>query len=318
MIWYSAFITSLTTRGALMQMDTGSDIAAKERSARAALYTGILDTVVTLVACLAANSSVLLADFLKTALEAVAVLLSYLSLRRIIYGKNHHFNYGIGKLESLSSVFVVILMVLAVFIIFGNAIHSILAPGHLAGLGLYIGAGAQVVFGFLNTKLALNAARLAKTSGSPIIIAQQKLFTSRAVGNVFILLALALSTFFHAIPWSVYIDPVASILIGCFIVLIASGIFKASVNELLDKTLDEEYQMIILQELVAHFDDYEFMHGIRSRRSGSQVFIEIFLGFDPEKKVGDVQQMMDTLRKRIEARIANSSVVVSMSQEPVT
>lgn len=300
-----------------MHVDSQVDNADKEKTATAALYTGFADVAITFVAFIAANSSVLLADFLKTSLEAFAVLLSWLSLRRIIYGKNHEFNYGIGKLESLSSVFVCVLMLIAVFIILGNAIRHILHPTHISGIGLYIGVGAQIVFGFINSFLALKARRLAQASRSPIALAQQQLFISRAFGNIFILLSISLSYFLQDISWSVYIDPLASIVIAGFIVLVAAGVFTASIGDLLDKTLDEEYQMIILQELVARYDDYEHLHGIRSRRSGSHAFIDIFLGFDPDKKVGDVQMLMDTLRRTIERRIANSSVVISMSNEPV-
>ncbi|MFN9340761.1 MAG: cation diffusion facilitator family transporter [Candidatus Kapaibacterium sp.] len=291
--------------------------AEKEKATKNALYAGIADTGVTLSALLFSSSSVLLADFLKTTLEGVAVLLAWLSLRRIIYGRNQEFDYGIGKLESLSSVFVGVLMALAVLIIVGNSIKNILHPGHVEGLGLYISGVAQIVFGVINTKMALNSRRIAKVSPSPIITAQQQLFTTRAFGNIFILLSLSLSMALHDYTWSAYIDPVASLVIAGFIGFSAMGVFTDSFNDLLDKTLDEEYQMIILRELALHFDEYEDLHGIRSRRSGSHVFIEIFLECDTDKKVGDIQSFMDTLRKDLESKIANSRVIIGLSQERV-
>lgn len=296
---------------------TGGGNAEKEKATKNALYAGILDTLITLGALIAASSSVLLADFLKTTLEGVAVLLAWLSLRRIIYGKNEEFDYGIGKLESLSSIFVGVLMGLAVLIILGNSIRNILNPGHISGIGVYISGAAQIVFGVINTRMALNSRRIAKESPSPIIAAQQQLFTTRAFGNIFILLSLSLSMLLHDYSWSSYIDPVASIVIAGFIAFSAMGVFTDSFNDLLDKTLDEEYQMIILRELASHFDEYEDLHGIRSRRSGSHVFIEIFLEFDIDKKIGEVQIFMDTLRNDLESKIANSRVIISMSRERV-
>lgn len=300
-----------------MHVSSSGGNAEKEKATRNALYAGILDTLVTLGAVYAASSSVLLADFLKTTLEGIAVLLAWLSLRRIIYGRNQEFDYGIGKLESLSSVFVGVLMGLAVLIILGNAIRNIFSPGHIEGIGVYISGAAQIVFGIINTKMALNSRKIAKVSPSPIITAQQQLFTTRAFGNIFILLALSLSTLLHDYSWSVYIDPIASIVIAGFIAFSAMGVFTDSFNDLLDKTLDEECQMIILRELASHFDEYEDLHGIRSRRSGSHVFIEIFLEFDIDKKIGDVQLFMDVLRKDLESKISNSRVIISMSRERV-
>lgn len=50
--------------------------------------------------------------------------------------------------------------------------------------------------------------------------------------------------------------------------------------------------MVITRELVTHFDEYDNLHGIRSRRSGSHVFIDIFLECDPERKVGEVETFL--------------------------
>lgn len=300
-----------------MHISSNGENADKESATKHALYAGVLDTAVTLGALLAASSSVLLADFLKTSLECIAVLLAWLSLRRIIHGRNEAFDYGIGKLESLSSVFVGVLMMLGVCVIVVNAALNIMSPSHISGVGVYISGVAQVVFGVINTRMALGARKLAQQSTSPIIAAQQQLFTSRAVGNVFIFLSLGLSMLLHDQVWSVYIDPVASLIVAGFIGFSAVGVFTDSFNDLLDKTLDEELQMVITRELVTHFEQYEALHGIRSRRSGSHVFIDIFLECDAERKVGDVQAFFDTLRTSLEGKIPNSRVVVGLSRTRV-
>jgi divalent metal cation (Fe/Co/Zn/Cd) transporter len=214
-------------------------------------------------------------------------------------------------------VFVGVLMLLGVLVILVNAVRNLMSPGHISGLGVYISGVAQVVFAGINTRMALHAHRMSLAAPSPIVTAQRQLFASRAFGNVFILLSLGLSLWLHEQPWSVYIDPVASLVIAGFIGFSALGVFTSSFNDLLDRTLDEEQQVIILSELAAHFDDYENLHGIRSRRSGSHVFIEIFLECDPERRVGEVQAFMDRLRKALEARITNSRVVVSLASERV-
>jgi ferrous-iron efflux pump FieF len=296
-----------------MHISTAGENADKERATQQAVVAGALDTAVTLGALLAASSSVLLADFLKTSLEFVAVMLAWLSLRRIIHGRNHAFDYGIGKLESLSSVFVGVLMMLGVLVIVVNAVLNLLNPSHISGVGVYISAVAQLVFGAINTRMAWNARRLARQSASPIIAAQQQLFTSRAVGNAFIFLSLSLSMLLHDQAWSVYIDPIASLIVAGFIAFSAMGVFADSFNDLLDKTLDEELQLLITRELVEHFDQYEHIHGIRSRRSGSQVFIDIFLECAADRKVGEVQAFFDTLRTGLESKIPNSRVVVGLA-----
>ena len=60
--------------------------SAKESSTRTAVIAGLADTLITLGALVASQSAVVLADFLKTLLEFVAVLLAWLAIRRIRAG----------------------------------------------------------------------------------------------------------------------------------------------------------------------------------------------------------------------------------------
>ena len=76
--------------------------------------------------------------------------------------------------------------------------------------------------------------------------------------------------------------------------------------------------MIILQELTGYFDEYVALHGIRSRRSGSIIYIEIFLEFDGERKIADVQKVIDSMKDKLEWRIPGSRVIISPASSPVT
>jgi ferrous-iron efflux pump FieF len=87
-------------------------------------------------------------------------------------------------------------------------------------------------------------------------------------------------------------------------------VITSSLPDLLDKTLDEELQMVIVRHLAAFFHDYTALHGVRSRRSGSNVYIEIFLEFDSEKKMGEVQAIINRIKVSLEAHIPKSSVSV--------
>mgnify|MGYP000686870352 CR=1 FL=1 len=90
------------------------------------------------------------------------------------------------------------------------------------------------------------------------------------------------------------------------------------VGDLSDKTLEETSQLVVLRELAVFFDDYEQIHGIRSRRSGNVVYLEVFLEFRAELPFGTVQETMDRIRTRLETHIGNSRVLVVPSRSPPT
>ncbi len=289
----------------------------RESQVKTALITGALDTAVTLAALLAARSSVILADFMKTALEFAAVWLAWYTVRRVRRGADHQYQYGVGKLEHLSSLGVGVLMMTCLLIIVGNAIRNLLHPSHIGGAGVWISLVAQAVYGVINGTLYFRTNRVARTESSPLMASQARLLLSRAVANLFILMALVLSMALRGKGWALYIDPLASLVIAVFILLSALGIFSSSVQDLLDRALEEESQIIILRELVRFVDDYEQVHGIRTRRSGSQVFIEIFLEFSPLKTVAEIQPVVDQLSGRIEQAIAGSRVAVALTTRKV-
>lgn len=300
-----------------MKMDECTDSVSKEKSMRSSLIAGALDAGMAALAFSLATSTVLLADFLQTFIEMTAIFLSWMAMRRISKGGGNVFEYGIGKLENISSIVVGIIMIVSVFIIAGGAFVDFLHPEHIEGPGLWISIAGQAVYLFINGKETLKNMHLGKVHSSPIFQSQARLFLTRFIGNLFILASVTMSMSLQSFKWSVYIDPVSSLIIGGFILVATIGMFSSSFFDLLDRTIDEEHQLIIIRELATFFNDYEELHGIRSRRSGSRIFIEIFLEFSPEAKMEQVHSVADAIRGNIEAKIKGSSVTIGLSRESV-
>jgi ferrous-iron efflux pump FieF len=291
----------------------------KESSTRTAVIAGAIDTLVCLAAVLAAQSAVLLADFLKTTLEFVAVLLAWFAMRRLARGGGGTYEYGVGKLENLSSLFVAVLMILVFLVISANAVRGLVSPSHVGGIGVAISLVAQVVYGGINAWLWRRCRRAAQDEDSPLMAAQAKLFFTKLFGNVFILASLSSSLALADRAWSVYIDPLASLVIAGSILASAIGVFSSSVYDLLDGTLEEKDKLEIMRELVRHYDRYDVLYGVRSRRAGNRVFIDIHLGFDRERTIGDVEQDIAAIRGAVMPHFRNASVTVVLGpEEPAT
>lgn len=287
----------------------------KESSARHAVIAGVMDTTATATAAVLSNSSVLLADSLKTGLEFVAVLLAWMAIRRMAKGGGSDYEYGIGKLENLASFVIGALMVIVFLIIIGSAIRSIIWPSHISGVGLWISLGIQVVFGCVNGYLYLNARRVARSENSPIMVSQAKLFFTKLFANAFILLALISSILLHDYAWSAYIDPIAALVVAASIIVSAMSVFSSSVYDLLDGTLEEQDKLKIMRALAENFDRYDMIYGVRCRRAGARAFIEVFLGFDEDKRVGEVQREIGLISRAVEEQVQNSTVMVIIGPE---
>ncbi len=290
--------------------------ASKERAALMGVIAGLVDTLVTLLCLLLSQSTVILADFFKTALEFIAVLMAWFAIRQIERGAKHQYDYGLDKLENISSLFVSLLMIVCLAVIIFSAIRNLLHPAHISGIGVTISIISQVVYAAVNGGLCWKNYHAARAESSPIMAAQARLFLTKAAANIFILASLGLSTLLARFSWATVIDPISSLIIAGSILLAALGIFKSSVYDLMDRTLEESHQILILRELTRHFDDYHALHGIRSRRAGSQVFIEIALEFAPDRPAAEVHAVAEKLRQAIESKIFHSRVSICLAMHP--
>lgn len=130
-------------------------------------------------------------------------------------------------------------------------------------------------------------------------------------------LSLGLSLLLRNQSWAVYIDPAGSIVLLGFLAFSAYGVIATSVYDLLDRTLEDFLQLVILRELTAYFDEYEAIHGIRSRRAGGNAYIEIFLEFNAERRMAEVQKVIDEMRANLEQKIPGSQIVIAPATSTV-
>ena len=293
------------------------DLDEKERSLLVSLIIDFLLFLPDVVAAVLAHSITMLADALKCASELLATLFSWLAYRKIARGRAAYYDYGYGKLENLTGIIVAVVMLVCLGIVLVGALHRLSAP-----MALHIGGarlGVILMFGGVctNTWLWAKNYRIARKEHSPIMDSQWRLFRAKAFADAVVFMALLSSLAFKHHSWSFYIDPLASFVVAGFLLFSIYGVVSHSVYDLLDKTLDESVQLIIINRLAAYFDDYKEFHGVRSRRSGNNVFIEIFLEFDGELKMSQAQGIINNMKTDIEKRITNSSVSIVPSVSKV-
>ncbi|MDD5167796.1 MAG: cation diffusion facilitator family transporter [Syntrophales bacterium] len=287
---------------------------------RSLFISFIIDFVLFLpdiVAALLSGSVTMLADVFKCGCELLAAFFSWLALRKISRGAAAEYEYGIGKLENLTSVIVAAAMVLSLAIIVSTAVIRTMNPVILPLGATLLGVFLMAAGIGMNTWLWIKNYRIACVEYSPIMESEWRLFRAKALADSVVFLALVMSLSLNKYAWAHYIDPVASLIIAGFLTFSIYAIITHSVYDLLDKTLDEGMQLIIIKKLVAFFDNYVRLHGVRSRRSGGDIFIEIFLEFDGERKMHDVQTVINAMKNDIEGSLQGSFVSIIPTTERV-
>ena len=292
------------------------EVAARHERAVGLCLLIDVATFVPCVAVAALSGSMLLfsdvAEYLKSfASQGVSLRI----LRGIRKGQIRDYDYGPGKIERLGSLFGALCGMAGLLLLGGFSIYRVLRPVELH-LGFTAAGMAVQVVGFaVNGGLWWHSRRLAAQTPAPLIEVQWRHKRADALSNLTVLGALALTLLFRSRAWEVYIDPVCALAY----VIYATGSFvpvlRDALRDLVDHTLGEELQIKIMRRMAEHFDGYEAFHGVRSRRSGNRIFIEIGLSFDPDKRVGEALDTILGLRSGIEADIPLSEVVVALQPQ---
>ena len=285
-------------------------LAEKQRTVLISLIVDFILWIPDVVAAVLAMSIVLFADAVKCANEILATFFAYLTIRKMAKGGAGTYDYGMGKFETVTSIITGGVMFISLALVFFVAIYRIAVPESIVHEGAYLGILLMVIGVSMNTHLWQKNYRLYVKEPSPIMDSQWRLFRTKAFSDFSVLLSLIFSLAFSRYAWSYYIDPVASFFIAGVLFFSGARVIRSSLPDLLDRTLDEERQMVIVQHLAQFFNDYTALHGVRSRRSGSNMYIEIFLEFDGEKRMCEVQEIIDRIKASLEAHIPKSTVSI--------
>ena len=97
--------------------------------------------------------------------------------------------------------------------------------------------------------------------------------------------------------WTV-LDPVASIVVGLFIVKVAIELLRRGIGDLLEQSLPEEVEEEILK-LAGSVDGVDMPHALRTRRIGNHYAIELHILMDADvtlreahDKASEVEQLL--------------------------
>jgi len=263
---------------------------------------------VSVIGMLTSNSIVFIANFAIAFTGVLASGLSLYTVIRMTRGTDLLNTYGVGRLETISSIIVGVTMLFAILFVGYETVMKVLhpAPEH-GGLAATLLTGVSFI---ASLWLWIHNYRLSKTEHSPIFGSIWRMARMGAFEDLLIVLAVGTALLFHGAPWTRYLDVAATSVLAILIVKSIYDVFSGSVSDLLDRSLDEFYLLIILRELVMNFDAYDQIHGFRTRRSGSHIFIELFLEFHPETRMLSVYELWHRLESELKKVMPNAQVMI--------
>lgn len=276
----------------------------------------LLLLVFKFVAGILGHSSAMIADAVHSLSDFVTdiVVLVFVRISNIPKDKSH--DYGHGKYETLALTIIgMALMVVAVSIIVEGATKiafqlnggTLESPGMLA----FWAAIVSIVLKELTYRYSIIKA---KKLNSKAVEANAWHHRSDALSSIGTAVGIGGAIFFGQ-RWAI-LDPIASVVVGAFIVKVAFDLLKNGIGDLMEQSLPDKVEDEIMQ-MVAELPGVVEPHNLRTRRIGNHYAIELHIRMDGDISLREAHdkasEIEDLLRKQY-----GEETHVAIHVEPIT
>ena len=268
----------------------------------ASTSVAIILIVAKTVAWLMTDSVSLLATLIDSCLDAAAAIVNLLAVRHALEPADRQHRFGHGKAEALAglgqSTFIA---GSAVFL----SLESIGRLTHPQPIGALMVGVAVMVFSILATLgLLMFQRHVIRHSGSTAIKADYLHYKTDFLINTGVIVALGLAYY----GWPGF-DPIFAIGIVVFILYSAWDIAREALDLLMDHELpDDEREQI--KTIVRNHPDAHNLHDLRTRKSGTTVFIQLHLELDDNLTLMQAHQISDSVEANILDAFPNAEVLI--------
>jgi len=279
-------------------------LATKENVARLSILAVSLLIAIKVVASILTGSIAILADAVHSVIDLSGVVIGYIGIRVSAKPADEEHAFGHGKAENIAGGIIAGLIFVAAGIIFYQAVRNLItgAAVELVTAGIFITAGAIVI----NLLISRYALKVARATDSLALEATARDMTADVLSSAAVLVGLVLVR----VTGNNMLDPIVAMLVAVLIAVTAYFTIRKSLSGLMDTRLPKAEEDELIAIISEHTTQVAGFHKLRTRKAGSQRFIDLHLMLPKNASVEEAHQMCDHLEQDIENRLPNSSVTI--------
>ena len=212
--------------------------------------------------------------------------------------------FGHGKVEGIAAIVQAVLIFAAGGWIIYSAVRRIIVGSTIelpeAGIGVMLVSVVVSIF------LSRHLFKVARATSSIALEASARNIAVDVYSAAGVLVAMLVIRF----TGLSILDPLVALGVSLFILKAAYDVLKKSFGELVDVRLPKEEEDEIISCINEHTTQLAGFHEVRTRKAGSQRFIDLHLMLPKNASVEEAHLMCDHLEQDIENRLPNSSVTI--------
>ncbi len=278
----------------------------KVKAARLSIISNSCLTLLKLSVGLFMGSISVISEALHSGIDLVASVVDYLSVKQSGKPADPEHPYGHGKYENVGSIIEAALIIAAALFIIVESVPRLVHPAevHSLGAGVAVMAVSVVVNIFVSGKLM----RVARETDSPALEGdalhlRADVYTS--LGTLAGLAAIRLTGL-------MILDPIIATAVALYIMKSGIDLVRKSFRVIVDERLSEEDIKAINDVLDENSVKFLNYHDLRTRKAGSQRFIDLHLVFPRTMPIRDIYDTCRDLEQKIKARLYRADVVIKV------
>jgi ferrous-iron efflux pump FieF len=255
------------------------------------------------------GSVAVLASAIDSLLDMVVSLFNYFALHNSDKEPDEHFNFGRRKLEPLAAVIEGTIISLSALFILYTAISKMVQGSVIEHLDLSIGVMVSSLV--ITAALVLFLNHIAKKTGNMVIRADALHYQTDLLTNGAVLVSLVFISFTEY----TLIDPILGIAISVYMIYSAFPLIKEGILMLLDAALDPESVGNICR-LLQEQHDISGYHDLRTRRSGSDIYLSVHVVFSISTSLYDAHMVGDRIELALKNLFPENNVYALIHLDP--
>ena len=269
--------------------------------------------VAVLVSAILSRNLLVFIDLFDSFMYLISLSLIVILSKKLTKDLRYEYNYGVGKIEAISSLLCDGIAFFGLLIALGLSVHEIISPEQPSDLVIAV-VGLKVVNVIFDTIFYVKQRKITKIHNSAISKANYAealsalLFDSVALVSLFVMWLLRDNTIGR------YISPVVSIFVAIYLMFGYVKRIRQSLTELTDKTLPEEDQMKILNILTRYYDSYSQFYSINSHKSGEVTRIDIHISFEKNTTFEEILTLKKQMQDEFDSQFTNCIVNIIVGE----
>lgn len=254
------------------------------------------------------GSKALLADAVNSASDVAGSVTVLIGLRAAKKPPDKEHPYGHGKAESVASIIVSVLLLLVGLELFIGALETMIggvteAPAWYAALALIVSIAVKEAMFHYNYRLGRRL-----SSQALVTVAWDHRTDVLASAAALAGVAGALAGARYDLPWLLYLDPAAGLIVAGFVVRMGYKLIMEAITGTLDQVLHNE-QAEELVEAVLATRGVLGVDDLRARVTGHYVIVDVKISVNPRITVHEGHGIAKQVKQRLMTQFSHVSDV---------